>query len=100
MELLGGTEAVKTRLGWTLQGPTQDVMKQLREQQCYFTTCQSPGVDLLRDVERLWQMDVLPWRSTKVGTRSRKDQDAIRLLETKTERVEIRGVQRHAAPLL
>nr|XP_013768807.1 PREDICTED: uncharacterized protein LOC106456350 [Pundamilia nyererei] len=61
----GGPAGVKTRLGWTLRGPTQGVVQQLREQQCYFTTCQSPGVDLLRDVERLWQMDVLPWRSTK-----------------------------------
>ncbi|CAI5677835.1 unnamed protein product [Oreochromis niloticus] len=96
----GGPAAVRTRLGWTLQGPTQGVVQQLREQQCYFTTCQSPGVDLLRDVERLWQMDVLPWRSAKVAIRSRQDQDAIKLLETKTERVEIGGVQRYATPLL
>lgn len=47
-------------------------------------------------VERLWQMDVLPWRSEKASVRSRQDEEAIALLEAKTVRVEVDGVQQHA----
>ncbi|XP_026110661.1 uncharacterized protein LOC113084551 isoform X2 [Carassius auratus] len=57
----GGPAAVKTKLGWTLQGPI---------------------------------------RSEKLVTRSRQDQEAVRLLEAKTTRVDVDGIQRYATPLL
>ncbi|KAI4901563.1 hypothetical protein NFI96_009437 [Prochilodus magdalenae] len=51
-------------------------------------------------LERLWQLDVLPYRNEKLVVRSREDQEAIQLLENKTKRVSINGVLRYATPLL
>ncbi|KAK7879830.1 hypothetical protein WMY93_033500 [Mugilogobius chulae] len=48
----------------------------------------------------LEQLDILPYRSEKLVVRSRQDQEAMQLLETKTTRVDIQGVQRYATPLL
>lgn len=96
----GGPAAVKTRLGWTLQGPAQELRHSLTEQQCLFTSTLPSSVDLYRQVERLWQMDILPWRCEKASTRSRQDQEAIGLLEARTVRVEVDGVGRYATPLL
>lgn len=47
---------------------------------------------------KLWQ--VVPFRSEKLATHSRQDQEAIRILETKTVRVEMDGILRCASPLL
>lgn len=96
----GGPAAIKTRLGWTLQGPTQELRHSLTEQQCLFTSTLPSSADLYSQIERLWQIDVLPWRSEKASTRSRHDQEAIDLLEARTVRVEVDGVRRYATPLL
>ena len=96
----GGPAAVRTRLGWNLQGPAQGLRHCRSEQQCLFTSVQSPPADIYRHVEKLWQMDVLPWRSEKACTRSRQDKDALALLETRTTKVEVEGVNRYATPLL
>ncbi len=56
--------------------------------------------ELLQHVERLWQLDVLPYRNEKLVTRSRCDQEAMILLETKTARVNVDGVLRYATPFL
>lgn len=45
-------------------------------------------------------MDVLPWRSEKASTRFKQDHEAIALLDHKTVRIEVDGVQRYATPLL
>ncbi|XP_026219876.1 uncharacterized protein LOC113164689 [Anabas testudineus] len=96
----GGPAAVKTRLGWTLQGPAQGLRYRLSEQQCLFTSTLSPSADIYNHVEKLWQMDILPWRSEKACTRSRQDKEALALLEQRTVRKEIEGTQRYATPLL
>lgn len=96
----GGPAAVKTRLGWTLQGPVQHLQQGTNEQHCYFTTMASPETELCKHVEKLWQMDVLPWQSDKASTRSKLDCEAIKLLDSKTVRVEVDGVKRYATPLL
>ncbi|XP_026094149.1 uncharacterized protein LOC113066497 [Carassius auratus] len=96
----GGPAAIKTRLGWALQGPVQHLQHEVTEQQCLLTSVAPPETDLLRQVERLWQMDVLPWQSEKMSTRSRQDQEAVKILESKTVRVEVDGVKRYATPLL
>lgn len=88
----GGPAAIKTRLGWSLHWFTAP--------QCYFTSIRAPPEELYSHVERLWQMDVLPWRNAKASTRSRQDQQAIDLLEAKTVRLNIDGVNRYATPLL
>ncbi len=95
----GGPAAVRTRLGWTLQGPTHEIKHGLNTHQCLFTTI-SPNADLFAQVEKLWQMDVIPYRNEKVVTRSKLDQEAIRLLQEKTVRVNVDGVMRYATPLL
>ncbi|XP_067274307.1 uncharacterized protein [Pseudorasbora parva] len=95
----GGPAAVRTRLGWTLQGPAQELSSHLATDQCFFTTLR-PINDLYANVERLWQMDVLPYQSEKVITRSRQDKESIQLLQENTVRVNIDGVQRYATPLL
>ncbi|XP_073718037.1 uncharacterized protein [Misgurnus anguillicaudatus] len=95
----GGPAAVRTRLGWTLQGPTQELSSHLSPEQCFFTSLR-PINDLYANVERLWQMDVLPYQSEKVITRSRQDKESIQLLQENTVRVNIDGVQRYATPLL
>lgn len=45
-------------------------------------------------------MDVLPYQSEKVITRSHQDKESIQLLQENTVRVNIDGVQRYATPLL
>ncbi|KAL0194586.1 hypothetical protein M9458_008158, partial [Cirrhinus mrigala] len=67
--------------------------------QCFFTSV-LPNTDLFAHVERLWQMDVIPYRSDRVVTRSKLDQEAISLLQEKTVRVEVQGTMRYATPLL
>ncbi len=96
----GGPAAVKTRLGWTIQGPVQHLRKDMTEQHCLFTSISFLESDLYKQVEKLWQMDVLPWRNEKMCIRSKQDQDAVELLERKTIRVEVDGVRRYATPLL
>ncbi|XP_055013773.1 uncharacterized protein LOC129410260 [Boleophthalmus pectinirostris] len=97
---LGGPAAVRTRLGWTLQGPTSLLCHQLSPQQCLFTICNPPESELLKHVEKLWQLDILPYRSERLITRSRQDAEAVRILEKKTTRVMVDGVNRYATPLL
>ncbi len=96
----GGPAAIKTRLGWTLQGPVQHLQHEVSGQQCLFTSMSTPEIDLLKQVERLWQIDVLPWQSEKMSTRSRQDQEAMKILESKTVRLEVDGVKRYATPVL
>lgn len=96
----GGPAAIRTRLGWTLQGPAHEVKHKLSATQCNFTSVPSSTAELYSEVEKLWKLDVLPYRSTKVITRSRQDEEAMSLLESKTVRVEINGVHRYATPML
>ncbi|CAM4514050.1 unnamed protein product [Leuciscus chuanchicus] len=86
----GAPVAVRTRLGWTLQGPTNNLKQYLIEQRS----------DIYQHVERLWQLDVLPWRSEKASTRSRQDKEALECLDKQTVRVDVNGVHRYATPLL
>ncbi len=95
----GGPAAVRTRLGWTLQGPAQEITTRLSPQQCLFTSLQ-PIDNLYADVGKLWKMDTLPYQNEKVLTRSRQDQESIQLLKAKTVRIDVNGVQRYATPLL
>lgn len=96
----GGPAAIRTRLGWTLQGPSSVVRHHAQSQQCLFTTVTPQVSELMKHVEKLWQVDIVPFRSEKLVTRSRQDQEAISILETKTIRVEVDGILRYATPLL
>lgn len=90
----GGPAAIHTRLGWTLQGPSSVICQLDRPQQCLLTSVPPQVNELMRHVERLWQTDVVPPRSDKVVTRSKQDNEAIALLESKTTRVEVDAVLR------
>lgn len=81
----GGPAALQTRLGWTLQGPAKVLLHQSSTPQCLLINNSSPSSDLLEHVEKLWQMDILPYRKEKIITRSKQDHAAIKLLEEKTE---------------
>ncbi|KAI3365360.1 hypothetical protein L3Q82_010445 [Scortum barcoo] len=80
----GGPAAIRTRLGWTLQGPSSVVSHFAQSQQCLLTTVAPQVSELMKHVERLWQVDIVPFRSEKLVTRSRQDQEAISILELKT----------------
>jgi len=99
---IGSPAAVKTRLGWTLQGPITDYHTQPSSVpvQCLLTSFRSPADELHYHVEKLWKLDTLPVRSEKAVIRSRQDQQAIELLEQATERVQVSGVNHYATPLL
>ncbi|KAK7926211.1 hypothetical protein WMY93_008521 [Mugilogobius chulae] len=95
----GGPAAIKTLLGWTLQGPAQAIKSSSNVSHCLFTSAPSHS-ELFSCVEKLWQMDVLPYRSEKMAVRSRQDQEAVKLLQTQTVRVNVDGIERYATPLL
>lgn len=95
----GGPAAVRTLLGWTLQGPAQGIKHSLNAPQCLFTSTSS-SIDLFSHVEKLWQMDMLPYHSEKLVMRSRQDQEAIHLLQEQTARVNVDGTECYATPLL
>ena len=61
----GGPVTIRTRLGWTLQGPAQIVEQQLRLQQCLLTSTAPTNIELLRNVEKLWQL--LHWHTGRTN---------------------------------
>lgn len=96
----GGPAAIHIRLGWTLQGPTHLIQWAECTQQCLLTSVSPQTTEFMRNVEKLWQMDMLPFQSDKMVVRSKQDKEAIELLKAKTRRVEVTGILRYATPLL
>lgn len=94
----GTPAAIKTQLGWTLQGPVIYHDLPANVVQCLFTS--SSSSELLQHVQRLWQLDTLPPVNEKVITRSQQDKWAMSLLETSTVRINANGANRYATPLL
>lgn len=68
-------------------------------QQCLHIMTVPTRDDLIHHVERLWQVDTLPYNE-KMITRSKQDREAYALLQNATIRVNVDGVQRYATPLL
>ncbi len=96
----GGPAASKTRLGWTLQGPAKLLLNHLYPQQVLLTSLSSKQTELMGNVAKLWELDILPYRNKKPVTRSREDQVALEILNKGTVRVDVNGIQRYATPLL
>ena len=90
----GGPADNHTRLGWTLQGPSSVICRLNSPKQCLLTSVPPPLSELMKHVEKLWQTDVIPLRSSKVVTRSQEDNFAVSLLEDKTTCVEVDGILR------
>lgn len=56
---------------------------------------------LLKDVEKLWQVDVIPFSQTpKHALQSKLDKKALECLDEKTKLEEINGIKRYVTPLL
>ncbi|KAJ8380784.1 hypothetical protein SKAU_G00015620 [Synaphobranchus kaupii] len=96
----GGPIAIHTALEWAVQGSEGCGPEQTSVQQCLFSSVASPDDLLYRNVERLWQLVVLPFQNEKMVVRSCEDQEAMNIFETKTRRVNVEGIQRYAIPLL
>ncbi|XP_023806317.1 SH3 and multiple ankyrin repeat domains protein 2 isoform X1 [Oryzias latipes] len=96
----GSPAAVHTRLGWTLQGPVHLTGRPTNAVQCLFTSSPPKFEELYKHVERLWQMDTVPYRPEKEVVRSKQDQQAVDMLEANTIRTEVNGINRYATPLL
>lgn len=94
----GSPLAMRTALGWTLQGPANLNLLTGEPPHCYFTM--SPNSELQRHVGRLWEVDITPYTNTKTATRFKEDQQALELLEQRTVKVEVDGVTRYTTPLL
>nr|XP_061828893.1 uncharacterized protein LOC133614723 [Nerophis lumbriciformis] len=91
----GGPVAIHTALGWTLQGPDGS---QSPAASCYYTAFKPTPDDIYQQVERLWQLDVLPFRSERLAVRSRLDQEAVSVLEARTKRVKVGDTLRYIHP--
>ncbi len=96
----GGPAAVRTHLGWTLQGPASFMGRPASSQQCLLTSFLPTQDELFKNVQRLWQIESVPYRDDKEVTRFKQDQEALKLLEAKTIHTEVNGILRLATPLL
>ncbi len=92
--------ATHTLLGWTVQGPTTFLHHPQGESSCLHTMFLSPAQALHQHVEKLWQLDTLPFQTARDVTCSKQDQRAMEMLEEKTVCVLVDGVSRYATPLL
>ncbi|KAL0181784.1 hypothetical protein M9458_024190, partial [Cirrhinus mrigala] len=95
----GAPVAIKTRLGWTLQGPARDLPNS-RSAHFHYISFKCPPDDIYHNVQKLWQLDALPQKNMKTVVRSKQDQEAMHQLETQTIRTPVDGILRYAAPLL
>lgn len=45
--------------------------------QCLFTSVLSQMTELMQNMEKLWKMDILPYRSRKLAMKSKQDKEAL-----------------------
>ena len=79
----GAPAAIKTLLGWTLQGPARDIASP-PSIGCHYISFKCPPDDIHHNVQKLWQLDTLPPRSIRVVVRPKQNQQAIHQHETQT----------------
>lgn len=92
----GGPVAIHTALGWALQGTVMGNTGHTPVQQSLFISTAYPDELFIRNVERLRQLDVLPFRNEKLVVRPKQDKEAMHLLESQTQRVIVKEEQRYA----
>eukprot|EP00064_Thunnus_orientalis_P017157 superscaffoldBa00003566_g17237 len=95
-----GRAAVKTPLGWTLQGPSRFPKHCLTTAQCFLKWTLSLPFEHFNQIERLRQLDILQYKSEKIVAQSKEDTKTFRMLEEKTVWVEVDSIQRYTTPLL
>ncbi|XP_046564207.1 uncharacterized protein LOC124273037 [Haliotis rubra] len=89
---------VHTNLGWTVQGPSM-MLGQTKRNTCLLNQTRPADLSPSHCVERLWQLDTLPFTSKQV-IRSKQDKMALEILDSQTTRIEVDGVSHYATPLL
>lgn len=70
------------------------------ETQCLFLSGTPISTQLQQDIEQLWQMDQLPFRSEKAIIQSKLDQYVFDCLDQLTTKKTVNGVFRYVTPLL
>lgn len=68
--------------------------------QCLLTSLVPVQDELLHHIQKLWQLDTVPYRECKEVSHSKQDQETLQLLDLKTLTLEIEGVHHLATPLL
>ncbi|XP_022103013.1 uncharacterized protein LOC110985885 [Acanthaster planci] len=96
----GAPVAVRTKLGWAVQGPVLTDRCRGEVNHLQGLTSREADEVLHESVCRMWQNDVQMYSERKQVTRSKQDQRAVDLLESKSTYVEVSGVRRVATPLL
>ncbi|XP_046567249.1 uncharacterized protein LOC124275671 [Haliotis rubra] len=81
---------VHTNLGWTVQGPSM-MLGQTKRNTCLLNQTRPAELSPSHCVERLWQLDTLPFTSKQV-IRSKQDKMALEILDSQTTRIEVDGV--------
>lgn len=66
--------AMCTSLGWALQGPSRLIPGSSHQLSCMHINSVSPYTEHLKNVERLWQINTLPYVSEKTASCSKQDQ--------------------------
>ncbi|XP_046577406.1 uncharacterized protein LOC124285249 [Haliotis rubra] len=89
---------VHTNLGWTVQGPSM-MLGQTKRNTCLLNQTRPAYLSPSHCVERLWQLDTLPFTSKQV-IRSKQDKMALEILDSQITRIEVDGVSHYATPLL
>lgn len=69
-------------------------------QQCFFVSTAHLYDLLYRNVEKLRQLDILPFHNEKMMTRSRQDNEAMQVLESQTQQVKVQEIEHYATALL
>ena len=96
----GAPVAVRTKLGWAVQGPTMNYRRRNEiNLLCRQSQSESDAV-LHENVHRLWRNDVQMYADRKQVGRSKQDQKAVDLLDSKSTYMMVEGVKRIATPLL
>lgn len=86
---------MKTQIGWVLQGPPEFLLYQPCPLGCLFISIITSSSELMDNVAKLWQMDVLPYRSEKLLTLSAQDKDVVRMLEEEIVQVGVNELHRY-----
>lgn len=97
---MGAPVAVCTQLGRAVQGPTNFLQNPSSESSVLHLSIDAHCSDLHKDVQRLWQLDILPYRSEKEVMRSKQDQSAFTMLGERTTSETVNDITRYSTPLL
>lgn len=62
----GGSVAVHTALVWALQGAEENTPRHSSVQQTLFMPTACPNDLIYHNVEKLWQLDILPYQNKKL----------------------------------